>query len=169
MKAMENVKLGDEILISSVDGKTFSYSSVVAIPHGFNEMSSSFQVITTESGRQLKLTVDHLLLSGQCGTALSLKAAAKLKIKECVATITGEEVVATVSTAHGHGIYTLVTEADGLLVVNGIVASSFATNHLMANSFYNIYRWMNKLTPSFVQTNFVMSVINTFGDVVLTF
>ena len=77
--------------------------------------------------------------------------------------------VTVISTASDRGIYTVVTEADTLLVVNGIIASPFATNHHLANSLYNIYRWMNKLTPSLVQSNFVMSIINVFGDIVLSF
>jgi hypothetical protein len=43
-------------------------------------------------------------------------------------------VIASVTTIIAEGIYTVVTKHDGLLIVNGIVASSssFAVNHLVA-------------------------------------
>ena len=166
VKSIETVKMGDEILVSSLDGKKFSYSPVIAIPHGRNSESTIFTTLNIQSGRQLKLTNNHLLLGGTCGNALKLVQADKLKANDCVRTTKGEEIVTATSTAPGRGIYTVVTKLDALLVVNGVIASSFASNHLVANSFYNIHRILYNLTPSLVKSNFAMSTIEAFGDLV---
>ena len=164
IKHIEKVNLGDEILVSSLDGKMVSYSPVIAIPHGVNRETALFTSLITESGRQLKLTNDHILLGGKCESVLVLVRADELKVKDCVQTTSGEEVVTATSIATGHGLYTVVTEKDGLLVVNGVMASPFATNHLITNAFYNIY----KFAPSMVPTTFAMSVVTAFGDIVLS-
>ena len=39
VKPMKTVVIGDEILITSLDGKTLSYSPVIAIPHGTNQQN----------------------------------------------------------------------------------------------------------------------------------
>ena len=127
-----------------------------------------FTLFVTESGRQLKVTADHLLLGGSCGLlSYVLLPADQLRINDCLYTITGEEVIQTISPIQDRGIYTVVTQSEGLLVVNGVIASSFANNHMVANSFYNIYRTLYRLVPSWSQISFMMTSIEEFGDIVL--
>ena len=167
-KLMKSVKMGDEILVSTLDGMEVSYSPVIAIPHGFNRVTALFIVLATNSGRQLKLTHDHLLLGGKCGTSFGLIRADMLNVSDCVKSLSGEEVIISTKSAPGQGVYTAVTKKNALLVVNGIMASPFATNHLVATSFYNIHRFVYKLAPNWAQTTFAMSVVKEFGDIVLS-
>ena len=168
-KPMQAVVIGDEILVYALNGKSVSYSPVIAIPHGRNSETANFVTVITESGLQLKLTSDHILFGGKCGLSHNLIRADEIKINDCVKTVDGEEAIATVTAAPGQGIYTVVTKLDGLLVVNGIVASPFASNHLVANTFYNIYRALHKVCPSLMQTNFVTVVTKAFGEIVLSY
>ena len=167
-KLIEAITIGDEILVSTLDGKSFTYSPVVAIPHAANKQMAVFTLLSTITGRQLKVTTDHLVLGGECGSKFMLMKANDLKINDCIQTVSGEEVISTVATSHGQGVYTVVTKEDGLLVVNGVVASPFAVNHVMTNSFYNIHLLLYKFTPSIAQSKFTMSVIRIFGDIILS-
>ena len=167
-KLIEAITIGDEILVSTLDGKSFTYSPVVAIPHTANKQMAVFTLLSTITGRQLKVTTDHLVLGGECGSKFMLMKANDLKINDCIQTVSGEEVISTVATSHGQGVYTVVTKEDGLLVVNGVVASPFAVNHVMTNSFYNIHRLLFNFTPAIAQSKFTMSVIRVFGDIVLS-
>lgn len=112
------------------------------------------------------MTADHLILGGSCNSlSLSLVQVGSLKVGECVQTISGAQTVASVSAVESHGIYTVVTQHDGLLIVNGIVSSPFAVNHLVANSFYNILRVVHRVFPSIIKASFTPLVIKTFGDI----
>ena len=167
-KNIENVVIGDEILVSSLDGKKLSYSPVIAIPHAANNDAALFVVLDTESRRQLKLTGDHLVVGGDCGSVLSLVTADSLNINDCLLTTSGEDVITAITFVKGHGVYTVVTKDGALIVVNGIVASPFAVNHLLADSFYNIHRFLFKLVSFDFLNKFSMSVTNVFGDIVLS-
>jgi hypothetical protein len=57
------------------------------------------------------------------------------------------EKVSAVETVRGQGLYTIVTK-DEYLVVNGIIASPFAYNHMVANLFYNIHRFVYAFVPT---------------------
>ena len=52
-------------------------------------------------------------------------------------TVTGEEKVTSVERVWGEGVYTVVTNAE-YVVVNGIIASPFGVNHVMGNLYYNV-------------------------------
>jgi hypothetical protein len=92
-----------------------------------------------------------------------------LKTGNCVQTTIGEEIISALSTTPGRGVYTVVTKSDGLLVINGVMASPFASNHVMANSFYSIHRMLHLFAPLLAKTSFSMSVIESFGDIVVSF
>jgi hypothetical protein len=165
-RAISTVKVGDEIAVASMDGVFVGYSPVIAIPHAFNTIKATFAQISTVSGRDIKMTPNHLVLGGACSSSPSLVLAGSLKVGECVQTVSGSEMIASVTTVVAEGIYTVVTKHDGLLIVNGIVASPFAVNHLVANSFYNIVRFVYGVMPSFAKkTSSIMGqVISAFGD-----
>jgi hypothetical protein len=149
-----------------MDGSFAGYSPVIAVPHTVNSIKTTFIQISTVSGRDIKMTPDHLVLGGACGSSPSLVLAGSLKSGECVHTVSGTEMIESVTSVIAEGIYTVVTKHDGLLIVNGIVASPFAVNHLVANSFYNIVRFVYGVIPSFAKkTSSIMGqVISAFGD-----
>ena len=65
-------------------------------------------------------------------------------------TIDGPVMVTSATEAHGRGIYTVVTShLDGVIVVNGFKASSFAISHAIANSYYHIHRALHAYMPGF--------------------
>jgi hypothetical protein len=56
------------------------------------------------------------------------------------------EEVSGVETVQGQGLYTIVT-GEEYVVVNGIIASPFAFNHMVANFYYNIHRFVYACVP----------------------
>jgi len=163
---MEDVQVDDKVLVASLDGKSTFYSPVMVLPHAANSVQTTFTQISTVSGRDIKMTADHLVMGGVCGSSLSLVQVGSLKIGECVQTVSGEEVVSFVSVVIGEGIYTVVPMKDALLVVNGVIASPFAVNHLLANSFYNIHRFVHGVVPSILRSSFINKVLSAFGELV---
>ena len=57
--------------------------------------------------------------------------------------------VSTIETVQGKGLYTVVTKEE-YVVVNGIIASPFAANHMLANLYYNLHRFVYSSAPSFL-------------------
>mmetsp|Transcript_2413 Transcript_2413/g.2975 ORF Transcript_2413/g.2975 Transcript_2413/m.2975 type:complete len:562 (+) Transcript_2413:79-1764(+) len=127
-----SLKIGDRILSANRDGIT-SYSNVVFLPHGENDKRATFVEINTEAGKTIKMTRAHLV--PLCSGALSI--VADLKVGSCLRTIDGEDDVLNVSTVHLNGIYTAITENE-FLVVNGIIASPFASSGALVHAFFNI-------------------------------
>lgn len=164
-KSLDEVKVGDQVLVASLDGKTTSFSPVIVVPHGQNKDAATFINIVTQSGREVKMTPDHILLNGACGTELNLVTAKSVQTGSCVQTKDGEEVVQSTNTVADRGVYTIVTKADGLLVVNGIIASPFAVNHHVANAFYSIHRFFDGITPA-LSSPFVAEVCKSFMEVI---
>jgi hypothetical protein len=78
-------------------------------------------------------------------------------VGDCVMTVSGEERVSAVEVVPGQGLYTIVTKEE-YVVVNGIIASPFATNHIMANLYYNTHRFLHSSTPALLNTSLVRSV-----------
>jgi Hint module len=133
--------VGDRVLAANAAGETH-FSEVVFIPHGANKDEAIFIYATTESGRDLKLTINHVLPAGVCGTTLSLKYASKVVAGDCINTISGQEKVSTVQSIRGQGLYTIVTNEE-YLVVNGVIVSPFGSSLLQHSSF----RLLDKSTP----------------------
>jgi hypothetical protein len=165
--AMDKVQIGDKVLVASlVDSKSTFYSPVMLIPHLTNSVKATFVHMSTVSGRDVKMTADHLVMSGECGhgtSSLSLVQAASVKVGTCLATVTGEDTVSSVSIVAGEGIYTVVPEKDSLLIVNGILASPFSVNHMLVNAFYNIHRAF-LIVPFTLRSNFVTKIVTCFGE-----
>ena len=125
-----------------------SFSEVVFVPHRANRDTAMFVHITTTSGRDIKMTKSHVLPAGACGSSspLPLKHASLVTVKDCVMTVGGEERVSMVSTILAEGLYTIVTKAE-FVVVNGIIASPFAYNHVAGNLYYHIHRFLYDTAP----------------------
>ena len=140
-KQMSEVEIGDRILTVNNKGEQV-FSDVVFLPHGANQERATFTVVTTESGRDLKMTANHFLPAGACATpsALSVIAASQVKVGDCVQTVSGREQVVSVNKVEGKGVYTVIAMEE-LIVVNGIVATPYGgINPTMVNMFYNLHR-----------------------------
>ena len=72
-------------------------------------------------------------------------------------TVTGEERVTSVENVSGEGVYTVVTNGE-FVVVNGIIASSFGANHMMANLYYNVHRIIYAAAPSLLKFSWLSQV-----------
>ena len=161
VKFISDVTVGDRVLAASAAGKTL-YSDVVFVPHGANKESAVFMHITTESGRDVKMTQSHIIPAGVCGSSLPLVYASKVTVGDCVITVSGEEKVSSVESVRGEGVYTIVTKEE-FIVVNGIVASPFGANHMMANMYYNIHRFAFTIAPTLLATNLFHSINEGLG------
>ena len=148
MRAISDVRVGDRVLSADAAGRT-SYSDVVFVPHRANSDDALFTHITTASGRDIKMTPSHIILAGPCHSSapLPLTYASSVSVGDCVMTESGEDMVSTVETVQGKGLYTVVTKEE-YVVVNGIIASPFAANHMLANLYYNIHRLVYATAPS---------------------
>ena len=166
-KMISEVRVGDRVLSASASGK-IAFSDVVFVPHSFNKESALFVQITTESGRDVKMTRNHILPSGGCGNPLLLSYASKISVNDCILTVTGEEKVKSVQFVRGQGVYTIVTNEE-YIVVNGIVASPFGANHLMANLFYNVHRLVYALSPAILMSNVIQTVNEGLGVIIPAF
>ena len=75
--------------------------------------------IITESGRDLKMTKNHLLPVGNCdtftqqSTVPSLHAASDIVVGDCVLTVTGQDKVVAIHNIDGKGVYTIITTEVG--------------------------------------------------------
>ena len=128
--------------------RRFLFSEVVFIPHGANEESALFTHITTTEGKDLKVTRGHILPAGRCDSPALLQhvSASMVMAGDCIMTVSGMERVSAVETVQGQGLYTIVTK-DEYVVVNGIIASPFAFNHMVVNLYYNIHRLIYATAP----------------------
>ena len=147
-KKMEDVRVGDRVLaarrrsvsfsrpllmedsnksgfVPSTDHATgefeYVYADVVYLPHGINNQErTTFTVVTTESGRDLKMTKNHMVPAGNCEDLTQpsmtsapppspLVAASDIVVGDCVMTVTGYDKVVSVSDVEGKGVYTIIT------------------------------------------------------------
>ena len=148
VRSIADVSVGDRVLTADAAGRT-SYSDVVFVPHRANNDDALFTHITTTSGRDIKMTPSHIILAGPChlSGSLPLTYASSVSVGGCVMTVSGRDMVSTVKTVQGKGLYTIVTKEE-YVVVNGIIASPFAVNHMLANLYYNVHRLVHASAPS---------------------
>jgi hypothetical protein len=86
------------------------------MPHGANKDRATFTHITTDSGRDIKMTQSHVLPAGKCSVSstsepvlLPLVYASQVSVGDCIMTESGQERVYTVGNVRGEGLYTIVT------------------------------------------------------------
>ena len=149
---------GDRVQAADAAGR-ISFSEVVFVPHSANRDTAMFVHITTASGRDIKMTKSHVLPAGACGSSspLPLKYASQVTGSDCVTTVAGEERVSSVETIMAEGLYTIVTKEEFFLV-NGIVASPFAYNHIAGNLYYQLHRFLYNTVPHLLMTPLVQSL-----------
>ena len=154
---ISDIRVGDRVLAADAAGLTL-YSDVVFVPHGTNEDNALFVHITTANDRDIKMTESHILPSGACNAASSLPLvyAKHVKVGDCVMTVSGMERVSAVETVKGQGLYTIVTK-DEYVVVNGIIASPFAYNHMMASMYYNMHRFFYTSAPALLRSPLIQA------------
>ena len=142
-------------------GRT-SFSEVVFVPHEANRITALFVHITTVSGRDIKMTSSHVLPAGSCGSSshLPLKYASLVRVHDCVMTVEGEERVSTVSTILAEGLHTVITKEE-FIVVNGVIASPFAYNHIAANMYYHLHRFLYDTAPQLL----LSPIVRSFNEV----
>ena len=73
-----------------------------------------------------------------------------VSIGDCIMTVSGHEKVVEVENVLGEGVYTLVTNEE-FIVVNGIIASPFGGNHMIANLYYNLHRLVYMSYPALLR------------------
>ena len=154
VKKISDVIIGDRILAYSSKTKSAVFSDVVAVPHAKNSKVAEFVKITTNCGKNIKMTAEHLVRSCE-----GLVLASKIVSESCIITVSGQEVVAAVDKVVDKGLYTVVTRED-LIVVNGIVASPFAVKHFIPNMFYNFHRFVFGILPSFLSPLLLMKLLS---------
>lgn len=149
--SIADVRVGDKVLACDLAAQRTVFSDVIAVPHARNNHAAEFQQITLETGRDIKMTSEHLLPAGQCSlSSLPLTRAADVLVGDCVQTTEGPvRVLSNQIVSSMDGVYTIVTEAE-YVVVNGIVASPFAVNHAVANFMYGFHRVIYSLAPKLV-------------------
>ena len=123
------------------------FLKVIFVPHRYNKEIATFLHIVTETGNNVKMTMNHILPAGTCGSPLPLAYASAVSIGQCIRTIAGQEKVSSVGKIRGEGVYTIVTNEE-FIIVNGIIASPFGGNHMMANLYYNLHRFMHVHIPA---------------------
>lgn len=169
--AISDASVGDMVLVSSIDGQSTSFKSIVSVPHDKNSIESTFLEITTQTGKTLQVTPDHLVMGGKCSSTekSALLLASSLTVSDCVHTVNGQEEIVSIKSFVSQGVYTVVTEsADDLLVVNQVIASPFSGNHQVANAFYNIVRLANKVFPSVMKLSLLRRAVALFGDIAVS-
>jgi Hint module len=147
MKPISEVRAGDRVLAADASRETV-FSEVVFVPHASNADKTIFTHITTTQGRDIKMTHSHILPAGACRSTSPLPDvyASSVAVGDCIMTVSGMEEVSRVETVQGQGLYTIVTMEE-YVVVNGIIASPFAINHMVANFYYNIHRFVYACVP----------------------
>ena len=167
-KSIAEVQIGDRILSADAQGKT-SFSDVVYVPHSANTIEATFVLLTTETGRSVKMTTNHIVPAGQCEGAMSVRRADAVSVGDCVMTVDGVEKVMDMVTMQGKGIYTVVTNKE-YIVVNGIVATPFGgVNPTLANMYYNLHRMMYAFMPQALVSSqgAMQQVMDKFASLIL--
>jgi hypothetical protein len=156
-KPISEVRTGDRVLAADASRKTI-FSEVVFVPHGSNADETVFTHITTTKGRDIKMTHNHILPAGACGSTSPPPDvyASSVTVGDCIITVSGMEEVSAVETVQGQGLYTIITKEE-YVVVNGIIASPFAFNHMVANFYYNIHRFLYACVPGLLTSPLVRS------------
>ena len=162
VKAMEDIEIGDRVLTINSKGEQV-YSDVAYLPHGRNEKETTFAVISTESGRDVKMTMNHILPAGACSlSTLPSVTASQVTVGDCVQTVSGREQVVSIGEAESKGIYTVIAMEE-LIVVNGIVATPYGgVNPTVANIYYNMHR---VFYATFGKMSFVQEVTENVWNV----
>lgn len=163
-KKISDVHVGDRVLSFSTELNAMVFSDVVYVPHQRNNQAALFTEVIT-SAERIKVTPEHLLLAGACGSSsLPLVEAQTVKEGQCLLTVNGQMEVKTVRSVTGNGLYSIVTNEE-YVVVGDVVASPFAKYHWFINKFYNLHRMVYYYMPSAMKSQLFHAVNNAAGMV----
>jgi len=166
---ISKVRIGDRILAAEKNG-VLSFASVVAIPHLENYIRSEFVHIITEiGGADIRMTHDHLIpFSCTCTTSdFVLTKATDVVIGGCIMSTQGKVMVTSTDVVDGIGLYSVVTTAE-FIVVNEIITSPFAINHVAADSFYDIFRFLFSYFPMLISSRSFRTKFEYFTELILS-
>jgi hypothetical protein len=160
---INRVRVGDVVLASDRSGNV-KYSTVTAVPHDpYNLIPSVFTQLVTASGRDIKLTADHLItVSMSCSDVeqLALLAAGNVKPGMCLVSLTGlDPIVELIASIVGNGVHTIVADEE-FIVVNGFLSSPFAHNHSVGTAYYALLRVVRSLLPTWVSASSILKQAN---------
>jgi len=167
-KLIADVVVGDRVLAANAQG-AFLFSDVIAVPHAKNNDRVTFNEISLANGADIRMTGEHLLpVAASCGVdaVFAVTAAKDVAANSCVMTVNGQSAVVSNNKVAGAGIYTIVTNEE-YVVVNGVVASPFATSHAMGNTFYNVYRAMYNYVPGLFKSSLFQTFHATFAHLAM--
>ena len=158
---ISRIRTGDKVFGYNSQKRAFEYSTVVAVPHEFNDEHHLFSEFTTRNTtHSIRMSPNHLIVSCNKNKENMLKLASEIKINDCVKTVHGDEYITSHELVVGKGAYTIVTEAD-YLVVNDFVVSPFAISHRVGDAYYSIHRWLYRHFGKSVVASSVMEKLNT--------
>jgi hypothetical protein len=146
---ISEVRVGDRLLAITKDLRAVT-AAVVSVPHPVNSILAVFVSLLTESGAELRLTRDHLVFTGKCLAArdsFRLLRAGSVRAGDCLLTLDGTDRVKSVAKIRAAGLYTIVTDAEFLLV-SSFITSPFEVNHASASLFYTLHRSLYRFCPS---------------------
>ena len=157
------IAVGDRVLAADASRRLL-FTEVIFVPHRANKKNAIFTHITTALGKDLKLTGSHILPAGDCDPSLPFPHvyASEVTVGNCILTVSGIEKVVSVEVTPGLGLYTVITK-EQYVVVNGIIASPFAFNHFLGNSYYNIHRLVHTFYPGILRS----PLLHTINEVSL--
>lgn len=141
LKELQDVLVGDRVLGSDADG-SLGFSSVVALAHKRNNIATEFVILSTSSMIEVALTLDHLLLGGDCSGEMTLTAASSIKLGYCILTVNGPAPVVDIAMETRKGVYSIITEKE-YVIISGAIASPFAFNHWLPHRYYDFYRFLS--------------------------
>lgn len=160
-KQISEIRVGDRVLVYNPASEAFLYEDVVFVPHEPENAVDLLHVRLVTAKRSLLLTVEHLVMRALCETSASplpadfslvpARTIAHATVAAatadgqgggwCLLTVDGVEPIQEAHVQQGKGVFMIVTaEWSGLIVADGVVASSFGTNHIAANLYYHIHR-----------------------------
>mmetsp|Transcript_5685 Transcript_5685/g.7976 ORF Transcript_5685/g.7976 Transcript_5685/m.7976 type:complete len:476 (-) Transcript_5685:270-1697(-) len=178
VKRIKDVRIGESVQVTSTNG-TVGYSPVAFLPHKENQIEAEFVIIMTEKGKTIRATRNHLIIaskdcdsssssssSDSCENISGFTRAEDVTTNMCVCGVEGQDRVVAVEFGARRGVYTIVTtHADGVIVVDGVRASSFGTNHGVVNAYYHIHRALYYVLPSWMLESELAVGVNTMvGD-----
>ena len=132
--------------------------------------SSSFfsSNITTSISSVIDTSYKNTTYATNSLTCFTLKKAKNIQKHDYIYTTHGIENVVSMREVTSYGKYTFITLFGDYVLVNDIIASPYAENHIIASTFYQIYRNIYKLLPPYIRLqshSYIMSIFEEFGSI----
>ncbi|CAF3709741.1 unnamed protein product [Rotaria sp. Silwood1] len=180
-KALADINIGDRILVNEHN----LYEPVIGFIHAkreglFDYLAIKLQSVLSNSSSIIFVSPDHLIFDYHSDEA---RFAGKFRLGDRVQFIDNNEIVPgeilSIQLTKEQGYYAPLTPS-GTIVVNGIVASNYATvsNHILAHQMMALYRWWITLIGPVTSTEeipwivqlllYIESIVRWCGGHILT-